>query len=125
MNDDLCPAGTFEKAAALERRFDGPIPAHLSEAPGAATLAQRGALAMLERMLAEYLDEAERLEGRISELGAEAPDLSDDLSIAEARYAACIRSARWAIRAVGEQRQKMGLALHPIAAVTQRLEAAE
>jgi hypothetical protein len=125
MEDDPL-AGTLRSAEVLARRFDGPIPPHLREPPGAAALAQRGALATLERMLAEYLDEAERLEGRIFDLERESSGGGcGDLEVARARYAASIRSARWAMRAVDEQRRNLGLAPHPIIAATQMVEAAE
>ena len=105
-------------------RFDGPIPPHLTETPAAVALAERGALAMLERMLTEYLDEAERLERRIAELENIASD-RDDRDIAQARYAASVRSAAWAMKAVAAQRTKMGLAPHPIAAASHLAQAAE
>ena len=107
-----------------ELQFDGPIPLHLTETVAATALAERGALAMLERMLTEYLDEAERLERRIAELEA-APSERHDCEIAQARYAASVRSAAWAMKAVAAQRTKMGLAPHPIAAAMHLAQAAE
>ena len=104
-----------DPAEDLELCFDGPIPAHRTETDAAAALAERGALAMLERMLAEYLDEAERLDRCISELANE-DDGRDDWDVAQARYAANLRSAAWAMKAVAAQRAKMGLSPHPIAA---------
>jgi len=109
------------QATRRELQFDGPIPPHLTETDAAMALAERGALAMLERMLTEYLDEAERLERRISELA----ETDDDRDIAEARYAASVRSAAWAMKAVAAQRTKMGLTPHPIAAATHLAQAAE
>ncbi len=107
-----------------ELQFDGPIPAHLTETAAATALAERGALAMLERMLTEYLDEAERLERRIAELGNSECD-RDDWDVAQARYAASVRSAAWAMKAVAAQRVKMGLAPHPIAAAIHLVQAAD
>lgn len=113
-----------DSAMQHQLQFDGPIPLHLSETPAAAALAERGALAMLERMLAEYLDEAERLERRIAEL-ENAPSDRDDWEVAQARYAASVRSAAWAMKAVAIQRTKMGLCPHPIAAALHLAQAAE
>lgn len=105
-------------------QFDGPIPPHLTETAATTALAERGALAMLERMLTEYLDEAERLERRIAELEG-TPSARNDWDVAQARYAASVRSAAWAMKAVAAQRTKMGLAPHPIAAALHLAQAAE
>ncbi len=119
------PLASSSHLTDLSLRFDGPVPPHLTDSPAASALAERGALAMLERMLAEYLDEADRLERRMSELSETAADHRHEWDVAQARYAASVRSAAWAMKAVAAQRMKMGLAPHPIAAALLMSQAAE
>ena len=114
----------YDISTQRQLQFDGPIPSYLIETPAAVALAERGALTMLERMLSEYLDEAERLERRIAELEDARSDRSE-WDIAQARYSASVRSAAWAMKAVAAQRMKMGLAPHPIAAALHLAQAAE
>lgn len=90
--------------------------------PEYAALLARGALSMLERMMTEYQDEAERLERAIEEAVSERcgikkasdPFAVGNLEVLRARYTAAIRSLTWAVEAVGKQRKEMGLPPHPI-----------
>lgn len=112
----------------LEARFDGPIPAHLTETPASQALAERHALAALERMLSEYIDEAERLEGRIDELTrdpASDPFAAHNLEVAKARTISTTRNIAWAMEAVAAKRKRLGMAPHPIMAAAAVKLAAE
>lgn len=115
----------------LEQRFDGPIPSYLTETDASRHLAERGKLSMLERMMGEYLDEAERLERAIDEGAAKVRDNeatsmdANRLEIDRARYTAALRSTAWAMKAVAVHRKHLGMAPHPIMAAVALKQAAE
>src|SRR5262245_58326630 len=111
--------------AALELRYDGPIPAqHLANAQ-TARRRKRGTLSVLESQVSQFLDAAERCQGEMEDVMADLTEPSgppmqrqiadQKLHAGRERCEAHIRAAAEALRQAIPLRRELGLGAHPIA----------
>lgn len=101
--------------AHYELSHDGPIAPHLLATPATRLAAERGRLATLERMLGDYIDQADRSERSLAEATTAAAEHHHRQWLD-----ASIRNIRWVLEAVTVQRRHMGIAAHPIIAAMQK-----